>query len=99
MGVKVFDIKDNLLSIIKRKSQKEFPIYKGHRFDNEGHNWILLREYLSLSFSYMTFVIKHKHETGKLKINKKLNFDFEPYNYILNRSTCFLKKDFIENEY
>jgi len=32
-------------------------------------------------------------------LTKKANFDFEPYNYILNRSTCFLKKEFVEGGY
>jgi len=98
-SVKVFETKENMESILKRDSHKQFPLCKGHRFDNDGHNWILLREYLGLSFSYMTFVIKAKIESEELVINKKVNFDFEPYNYILNRSTCFLKKDFIENDY
>ena len=31
---------------------------QGHRFDYQHHNWILLRENLSLSFSYMSFVIR-----------------------------------------
>ena len=96
-SVRVFDTKHNLESILLRDSKKQFPLCKGHRFDNEGHNWILLREYLGLSFSYMTFVIKAKHESGKMILSKKGNFDFEPYNYILNRSTCFLKEDFIEH--
>jgi hypothetical protein len=96
-NVKVFDTKENLIKILNRNSYKEFPLSKGHRFDNDGHNWILMREYLGLSFSYMTFVIKAKIESGKMKLPKKGNFDFEPYNYILNRSTCFLKKEFIEN--
>ena len=34
-----------------------------------------------------------------MNLTKKSNFDFEPYNYILNRSTCFLKKEFIEEGY
>jgi len=50
-----------------------------------------MREYIGLSFSYMTFVIKSKIEAGKYVIGKKTNFDFESYNYILNRSTCFLR--------
>jgi hypothetical protein len=47
----------------------------------------------------MTFVIKAKIESGKYVIDRKTKFDNEPYNYILNRSTCFLKKDFIKEGY
>jgi hypothetical protein len=36
--------------------------FKGHRVDSKNHNWIVLGEFLSLSFSYMTFVIKDKIE-------------------------------------
>ena len=35
-----------------------FEYYKGHRFDNKNHNWILFNEYISLSFSFMTLVIR-----------------------------------------
>ena len=63
-SVKVFDTKHNLESILKRKTTKQFPLCKGHRFDNEGHNWMIMREYISLSFSYMSFVIKAKIESG-----------------------------------
>jgi hypothetical protein len=70
-SVKVFDTKQNLESILLRDSRKQFPLCKGHRFDNENHSWILLREYLGLSFSYMTFVIKAKIESGKIAITTK----------------------------
>jgi len=38
------------------------PLQKGSKFDGDNHNWFLLNEFLSLSFSYMTFVIMDKIE-------------------------------------
>jgi hypothetical protein len=32
--------------------------YHGHRFDHKRHNWIIKKQYMSLGFSYMSFVIK-----------------------------------------
>ena len=31
---------------------------QGHRLDHVNHNWLLIREHLSLAFSYMSFVIR-----------------------------------------
>ena len=42
--------------------QRPIGLQTGHKFDEEGHNWMILNEYLSLPFSYMTFVIKQKIE-------------------------------------
>lgn len=42
-----------------------FPLVnssKGHCFDGLNHNWYVLQQYLSLSFSYMTFAIKERIE-------------------------------------
>ena len=36
--------------------------YRGHRFDGKNQNWFIIKQYLSLSFSYMSFVIKDKIE-------------------------------------
>ena len=32
----------------------------GHRFDGDEHSWLYLNEFIALSYSYMTFVIKNK---------------------------------------
>ena len=55
--------------------------------DGKNHNWLIIQQYLSLSFSYMTFVIKDKIEQGAFNFN---NFDSVPYNYIFNKGTSFL---------
>lgn len=43
-------------------SHKLIGLCTGHKFDNKGHNWLVLNEYMSLPYSYMTFVIKNKIE-------------------------------------
>mmetsp|Transcript_8199 Transcript_8199/g.12581 ORF Transcript_8199/g.12581 Transcript_8199/m.12581 type:complete len:105 (+) Transcript_8199:552-866(+) len=40
-----------------------FSYGKGHRFDYKNHNWILFNEYLSLSFSYMTLVMRGQEKS------------------------------------
>ena len=44
-----------------------FGYHYGHRYDDVNHNWILFNEYLSLSFSYMTLVIRDKNQTATNK--------------------------------
>lgn len=77
---------------------------QGFRFDSENHNWLILREYISLSFSYMTFVIKNHLETME---NDEIEdspffgrgFDVEAYNYLLNKNTCFMTGDLVKKKY
>ena len=88
----------------KTVHQKRFSYDQGYRFDSENHNWLVLKEYISLSFSYMTFVIK---ETLENMDNDDLEssplfgraFDVEAYNYLLNRETCFMKGDLVKKKY
>lgn len=35
-------------------------VSKGVRFDTNNHNWLILYEYLSLGYSYMTFMMRYK---------------------------------------
>lgn len=37
-----------------------FGFHQGYKFDGNTHSWIFLREYISLSYSYMTFAINYK---------------------------------------
>ena len=43
----------------KSDLQNNFGIHKGNKFDNKGHSWIYLSGYVSMSFSYMTFVMNN----------------------------------------
>lgn len=35
---------------------------RGHRFDFKNHNWLIFSHFISLSFNYISFVIKNKIE-------------------------------------
>jgi hypothetical protein len=50
----------NVESFEAKKNNLQFRYFKGHRFDYKNHNWILFSEYISLSFSFMTLVIRDK---------------------------------------
>jgi hypothetical protein len=47
-----------------------------------------MRNYASLSFSYMTFIIKRNFDKGGY-LRKDFLFDQEGYDYILKRNTVF----------
>jgi len=51
-----------------------------------------------LPFSYMTFVIKEKIETED-SVMEDNEFDIVPYNYIFNKSTCFIDGTFIFDDH
>lgn len=67
---------------------------RGHRFDAKHHNWLIFREFICLPFSYMTFVIKDKIEKRDI-LQKNNQFDLEPYNYLINKGTCFTDGEFV----
>lgn len=64
--------------------------------DGKNHNWFILSEYLCLPFSYMSFVILEEIEKKGFESNQ---FDIEPFNYLFNKSTCFLDKNFAKENY
>ena len=64
-------------------------VQHGHRFDGDHHNWMIFKEYISLAFSFMSFVIKNKIEEDDEQFKKK-EFDPMPYNYLINKSTAFI---------
>ena len=46
----------------------------------------------------MTFVIKHKIEIND-ELQKGNVFDLEPYNYMLNKGTCFTDGEFVKEDH
>ena len=70
---------------------------QGHRFDYKNHNWLIYKEYISLSFSYLTFMIMNKLEKND-KSAKENHFDVVPYDYIFNKSTSFLDGNFVSKD-
>mmetsp|Transcript_18470 Transcript_18470/g.28333 ORF Transcript_18470/g.28333 Transcript_18470/m.28333 type:complete len:289 (-) Transcript_18470:1329-2195(-) len=76
------------------KDLKGLTFHKGHRLDGKNHNWLIFKEYLSLPFSYMSFVIKEKIEAKDEAMEGNV-FDVEPYNYLFNKSTAFIDGEFV----
>lgn len=70
----------------------------GYRFDGENHNWYVIDEYLSLSFSFMAFVIKEKIEKEEMSMADNM-FDIVPYNYQFNKSTAFIDSEFVRSDH
>ena len=54
----------------------------------DTQNWMIIRNYINLSFSYMTFVIKDNFDKNSQSITTQ-QFDVEGYDFVLNRSTIF----------
>ena len=57
--------------------ESRFGIYKGHRVDYVNHNWMLFNEYLSLSFSFMTLVIRDRFQKEDTYEDENYIFDEE----------------------
>ena len=66
-----------------------------------NHNWILFNEYLTLSFSFMTLVIRDQTQNNTLQQTEfeKGAFDKEEFNFIINRRTCFTCDSFVSENY
>jgi hypothetical protein len=68
---------------------------QGYRFDFVNHNWIIMKHYIQMSFSYMTFVIQGKFEEISVGEDSQLDplldkaFDLEAFTYMLNKNSCF----------
>lgn len=68
----------------------------GQRFDFVNHNWIIMKHYIQMSFSYMTFVIQSQIEVIDIKASDTQleplldkAFDLEAFTYMLNKNSCF----------
>ena len=69
-------------------SNAKFTFYFGYRIDQNTNNWVIFRNYINLSFSYMTFVIKDNFERNAYAM-ENYHFDIEGYDFVLNRQTIF----------
>lgn len=65
----------------------KFDFSSGNRVEIKTHNWMVFRNFINLSFSYMTFVIKENFDEGYLRSD--FLFDLEGYNFVYNRQTIF----------
>lgn len=73
-----------------------FGFMYGHRVAFDTHNYIIFRNYINLSFSYMTFVIKDNFDKCGF-INTDYLFDIEGYDYILKKKNLFFEGDLVKS--
>jgi hypothetical protein len=69
-----------------------FKAQYGHRIEVQSHNFVIIRNWINLSFSYMTFVIKDSIDTNGY-LNENYQFDLEGNDYILERCSIFTSGD------
>jgi len=74
--------------------EPQFPFGNGYRVDDENHNYLLMRNFVCTSFSYMTFVIKKNFDEGGYISNDFL-FDPEGYDYVLGKNTVFTEGNLV----
>ena len=60
---------------------------KGYQFDQLNHNWILQNEYIGLSFSFMTLVIRHQSQVQPIRKVDVEHFDSDQFNFIMNHKS------------
>ena len=65
----------------------KFNFGTGNRVETTTHNWIIFRNFINLSFSFMTFVIKENFDEGYVRAD--FLFDIEGYDFIYNRESIF----------
>lgn len=65
----------------------KFDFSYGHRVETKTHNWMIMRNFINLSFSYLTFVIKDLFDDGYIRSD--FLFDLEGYDFIYDRETIF----------
>ena len=75
-----------------------FKCNYGHRMEVQSHNFVIFRNMINLSFSYMTFVIKDRCDKSGF-MNDNYPFDIEGTDYILERNSIFTSGDLVKNQY
>ena len=84
-------------AIHRRFTKQKVDVHKGNRFDGKNHNWLMIGHYISLPFSYMSFVLKAEFDEDP-QIARE-NFDIEAFNYMINRSTVFIDSNMVRNDH
>lgn len=68
---------------------EKMGLSRGHHIDDENNRWIFLNEYILLPYSFMTFLIRQKHQELGTHNHSDYVFDVEQYNFIYNKQTIF----------
>ena len=97
--MKCFDVKDinEQEDTMKQSKQENFGFHVGYKFDDISHSFIFLREYISLSYCYMTFAINYKMQKLDNYQNEDYVFDQEMYDFIINKRTFLHDKKLISD--
>ena len=80
------------------QANNAFEFQYGHRVDVNTHNFIVFRNFLNLSFSYMTFVIKSNFDEAGFHLDD-YHFDLEGYDYVINRNNIFTQGTMIQHDF
>ena len=70
----------------------KFKFNTGHRVERQTHNWIIFRNFINLSHSYMTFVINEHFDIYGYEMEDYM-FDVEGYDYLLRRKNIFTEEN------
>ena len=76
----------------------KFGFQYGHRVEDKTHNWVIFRNFINLSFSYMTFVIKDNFDKLGFVVDDFV-FDSEGYDYVLNKNTVFTEGSLVTQQF
>lgn len=76
-----------------------FDLSQGHHFDYKNHNFMLLDEYIGLSFSFMNLVIRDKHQNIDPGEIQDFQMDIEQFNYNINMKTFLSSDNFVIYNY
>mgnify|MGYP003913353791 CR=1 FL=1 len=60
--------------------------------ESKTQNWAIFRNFINLSFSYMTFVIKDNFDKNSYAMSD-YEFDIEGYDFVLNNNTIFTENN------
>lgn len=81
-------------------SPQNLGVTKGIKIDGKNHNWLLFEEYLSMPFSYVTFMIRDKLDLEKEQERiKNFQFNMHPFNYVFNKSSGFMDGNLVTDDH
>ena len=79
-------------------TEPRFGFQYGHRVEDSSHNWMIFRNFISMSFSYMTFVIKDNFDKCGYVMDNFL-FDVEGYDFVLYKNTIFTEGNLVTQQF
>lgn len=59
------------------KNRNKFASSYGFKFDERNHNWVLCNEYIGLSFSFMTLVIRDRDQKKRALVEVDADYMFD----------------------